>query len=812
MNFVGKFDSKLSVDGPDAHSGAHFHVDSSAIHAPADAIIVPDAHLLFGGDYKRSGVDLILSDGDREFVLHDYFKGETRAALASPDGGAHLTGDIVNALTGHVEYAQAGGASAAAAVVVGHVTKLIGSASAIRNGVSIILNQGDNVDKGDVLQSGADSTLGVTFVDGTVFGLSSNARMVVNELVYDPNGSNNSSLLSLVQGTISFVAGETAKHGDMKVDTPVATMGIRGTAVLVQIDFDFPGGTPDAKFQVLVEPDGHTGSYILYDKTTLDPIATVNQAGHQVNINHGAVTYSTNGLSPELQKLITDVFAIKFTDNTNPNTKSSDHFTDTIVPLLFTPFKFANTPNVPQVVLVMSIVSGPSTESGPLSSLLQHIPGAPAVAAHGGALIERIGVTGDSALDTVSGKISFLDVNAGDHPTVSVTFDNAFTYENAQHQDVTATLTAEQLADIKAVAVKLAVEQDPGNTNNGSATWTYSVPDSAFDFIAAGETLTLTYMARVDNNYAPNDEAGFQQFTITITRGSNDVPVITSSVPQAIAFDDGTSVTGGNLVAQEPTSGTMSFSDPDLTDTHTVSAELVGTVLDGNAVTLPPTPLKILEAALSASLAADSTDTGGGTINWQLADLPAYLGDFIPKGETLTLTYAVTVTDSQGATSTPQDITVTITGTDASAVVWIATTDQGSPSGGLWCDGANWETGMAPTANDDVVIITNQLIGLTPSYPVTIDAAAEAKSLTMNDFGPSAPKLINDSTLTIGGAFNMSADAVVENHGAITVGGLMEVQDQSVVQNFGTLTLEQGGDFTDQSAISNASTEESTSW
>ena len=132
-------------------------------------------------------------------------------------------------------------AARASAKVIGHVTKLVGTATAIRNGVSIILNNGDNVEKGDVVQSGSDSTLGITFIDGTVFGLSSNARMVLNEMVYDPNGSNNSSLLSLVAGTITFVAGETAKHGDMKVDTPVATMGIRGTAVLVEIDFDVPG-------------------------------------------------------------------------------------------------------------------------------------------------------------------------------------------------------------------------------------------------------------------------------------------------------------------------------------------------------------------------------------------------------------------------------------------------------------------------------------------------------------------------------------------------------------------------------------------
>ena len=56
--------------------------------------------------------------------------------------------------------------------VIGQVTKLTGSATAIRNGVSITLNVGDNVHKGDVVQAGSDSSLGITFIDGTVFGLS----------------------------------------------------------------------------------------------------------------------------------------------------------------------------------------------------------------------------------------------------------------------------------------------------------------------------------------------------------------------------------------------------------------------------------------------------------------------------------------------------------------------------------------------------------------------------------------------------------------------------------------------------------------
>jgi len=341
VNYSGKFDAKFSADGSGPRSFGHFNVDTvQASHVPSDAIIVPNAHLLFNGDYKKSGLDLVLSKDGQELVLHDYFKGEKRAPLASPDG-AHLTGDIIKALSGHVEYAQADG-SAAAAKVIGHVTKLEGSATCLRNGVAIILNNGDNVEKGDVVQTGTHATLGITFIDGTVFGLLSNSRMVLNEMVYDPNGSSNSSLLSLVAGTITFVAGETAKHGDMKVDTPVATMGIRGTAVLTEIDFQIPLPPVDsnidlsalpppvAKFQVLVEPDGTTGSYILYDKTTLTQYATVDKAGQQINISGGQVNYSSEPLPPDVQKLIQDVFSLKFTDNSN--TKTTVVQNDSIVP------------------------------------------------------------------------------------------------------------------------------------------------------------------------------------------------------------------------------------------------------------------------------------------------------------------------------------------------------------------------------------------------------------------------------------------------------------------------------------------------
>jgi len=674
LNYSGKFDAKLPFHGPGAPHHPHIHVDSVSAHgAPVGAIVVPDAQLLFNGDFKRSGVDLILSRDDRELVLQDYFKGEKRAALSSPDG-AHLTGDIIDALTGYQQFAQAGG-GASAGKVIGHLTKLIGSASAIRNGVSIILNNGDNVEKGDVVQSGSSSTVGITFIDGTVFGLSSNARMVLNEMVYDPNGSNNSSLLSLVAGTISFVAGETAKHGDMKVDTPVATMGIRGTAVLVEIDFDVPGqgGAPAAKFQVLVEPDGTTGRYVLFDKLTLAPIATVDQAGVVKSLSQGILTSYSAPLSPDVQKLITDVFALKFTDNTN--TKTQNHqFTDSIVPQTFQQFKLADGATaIPVFVNVptpdITATPGPT---GPADAN-PHIPGAPFVFAIDGALIETIGVTHSSAIDTASNVIRFADLNAGDTPTVQTKFDS-FTYQDAQHNDVTKMLNAQQLADIAAVQANLLLVPDPGNKNTGSVTWTYSMVDSAFDFIAAGETLTLTYIAQVDNNFGPNNETGFQSFTITITRGANDVPTIVSAsttATGAVTEDAAPKLTAG---------GTITYQDVDLTDTHTAAFVLKSS--DANA-NLPgyseSAPLSQIGTFALGTVNENTADTINiGSVGWSftLDDSNSVLQS-LAVGQTITQVYTVTVSDGHGGTVS-QDVTVTITGTnDAPTIVADMTTASG---------------------------------------------------------------------------------------------------------------------------------------
>ena len=101
-----------------------------------------------------------------------------------------------------------------------------------------------------MIQTAVDSTISLVFTDGTAFNLSSNARMVLDEFVYDPKGSANSTFFSLSKGHFTFVAGQVAKTGNMKIDTAVATMGIRGTTPHVEILDD---GT--VRFSTLVEEE-----------------------------------------------------------------------------------------------------------------------------------------------------------------------------------------------------------------------------------------------------------------------------------------------------------------------------------------------------------------------------------------------------------------------------------------------------------------------------------------------------------------------------------------------------------------------------
>jgi hypothetical protein len=224
-----------STEGGYGIGASVFHFDASH----PDRIDIPDPELLFRGHFGRSGPDLVLTGQDgHHHIVPDYFASEKHPSLYAPNG-AHLSGDLVDLLAGSPtpgHYAQANGPTLPPDAI-GKVQKVVGNVTVLRNGTAVTLHVGDAVHKSDVIETGANSSCGIAFPDGTALDLVANTRMALNEYTYDVAGAPNNALFTLVEGTFAFVAGQVAHTGEgMKISTPVATMGIRGTVGLFKTE------------------------------------------------------------------------------------------------------------------------------------------------------------------------------------------------------------------------------------------------------------------------------------------------------------------------------------------------------------------------------------------------------------------------------------------------------------------------------------------------------------------------------------------------------------------------------------------------
>ncbi|MBL8907291.1 MAG: VCBS domain-containing protein [Rhizobiales bacterium] len=279
---------------------------AAALLAQGGPVTVPDAHLLFTADFSRSGHDLLLTGEDgNTLLIVDYFGPNGPVDLVSPDG-AVLSSSTVKSLAGPLgpgQYAQAGDQQPAE--MIGKVVTLEGSASAQRtDGTVVELSIGDSVALGDVVQTGSGANLGIAFLDGSVFSLSAGSRMVLDNLVYQAGGSDNALTFSLVQGTFSFVAGQIAPTGEMKIETPVATMGIRGTSGIVKVA-SIDGAVI---FRVIPDPgSGHLGAYVLYSLIDGTILATVDAADLQWLLTSPTGTPTTEPADPTDQQIIDDL-------------------------------------------------------------------------------------------------------------------------------------------------------------------------------------------------------------------------------------------------------------------------------------------------------------------------------------------------------------------------------------------------------------------------------------------------------------------------------------------------------------------------
>jgi hypothetical protein len=137
-----------------------------------------------------------------------------------------------------VAFAMAGVAlvtSAAIAQDVGRVKTVKGTVYVEREGRRELALVGTGVRQADVVVTGPDGAVGVTLADDTLLSAGPNSVLAIERFVYEANQPG-SLEAALSKGTLAVVSGRIAKQAPdaMRVKTPAAILGVRGTEFVVR--------------------------------------------------------------------------------------------------------------------------------------------------------------------------------------------------------------------------------------------------------------------------------------------------------------------------------------------------------------------------------------------------------------------------------------------------------------------------------------------------------------------------------------------------------------------------------------------------
>ncbi|UPK25131.1 beta strand repeat-containing protein [Bradyrhizobium sp. 195] len=269
-------------------------------------------------------------------------------------------------------------------------------------------------------------------------------------------------------------------------------------------------------------------------------------------------------------------------------------------------------------------------------------------------------------------------------------------------------------------------------SSTGAINTTFSAPDLAFDYLAAGQHLDITYTVQLDDH-----AGGISTQTVTVTVvGTNDKPIFLSCPESAALVENQNLDSSGNLHASD----NLLFTDIDLADAHTVSTTVTATRSGGGSI--PLTNAQLL-AAFGTAL-QDSTGHLIGEVDWSFA-LPNSSANFLNGGETLKLVYHVAVDDGHGG-STTQDVTITILGVNQPVAITSGpesstVAEQDATTGSSALD-------TTPTSPAGSLAFTDQDTGDTHTVTVTLDSSSgpTPPAATQADLAAALTTVLHDST------------------------------------------------------------------
>lgn len=126
----------------------------------------------------------------------------------------------------------------ALAADAGRIKTAKGEVQIERGGKLIAAVPGALIEVADTVRTGKDGAVGIAFLDNSLLSAGPNSELVVEKFLFDSRTDEGEFDTRLKKGTLGVVSGRIVKQTPeaMRVKTPSAVMGVRGTEFIVKVD------------------------------------------------------------------------------------------------------------------------------------------------------------------------------------------------------------------------------------------------------------------------------------------------------------------------------------------------------------------------------------------------------------------------------------------------------------------------------------------------------------------------------------------------------------------------------------------------
>jgi hypothetical protein len=128
-------------------------------------------------------------------------------------------------------------ATTAASAEIATVKRVAGTASIERNKKPLAVAAGTKLETGDLLTTGKDGRISVTFIDDSRFSVGPGSRIRLTRFDFDDTTHQGKSETRVEKGALAVVSGQIAHENPkgMTVQTPTSVLGVRGTRFVVTV-------------------------------------------------------------------------------------------------------------------------------------------------------------------------------------------------------------------------------------------------------------------------------------------------------------------------------------------------------------------------------------------------------------------------------------------------------------------------------------------------------------------------------------------------------------------------------------------------